>query len=497
MPAIVLATLNARYSHASFGLRYLRANLGPLLGQSALLEFTIHDQAGDIVERILAERPAIVGLGVYIWNVRQTTEVAAQLRAVAPEVKLVLGGPEISHEYEGTLLFSLADHLVTGEADLAFRDLAAGLLEGRPAPKVIAAAPPDPAALVMPYAEYSDEDLRQRIVYVEASRGCPFSCEFCLSSLEVPVRAFALAPFLAALDGLLARGARAFKFVDRTFNLNTQVSRAILEFCLARVRPGFELHFEMVPDRLPEELRAVLRRFPPGVVQLEIGIQTFTPEVAARISRKQNYARTAENFRFVRDETHAHIHADLIVGLPGETLAEFAASFDQLHALRPQEIQLGILKRLKGTPIDRHTRAFGMVYSPMAPYEVLQTAAIAFADMQRMKRFARYFELYVNHGDFDESAAVLFALPAHGSAFAAFLAFADWLWARTRQTHQFQLARLYALLFTYLTGEHGVEPRGLAQQLLRDYDRRKPRKERLEFLRPHVPEGPLVATASP
>lgn len=492
MAEILLTTLNSRYSHASFGLRYLRANAGAHRARTQIVEFTIHQPPLEIVERLLAEKPALIGFGVYIWNVRETTQIIGLLKRLRPEITVVIGGPEVSFEYEETPIFALADHLVTGEGDHAFRELLDALAAGQKPPKVIAAAPPEPASLALPYDEYTDEDLRNRLIYVEASRGCPFTCEFCLSSLEVPVRAFPLEPFLAALDRLLVRGARAFKFVDRTFNLNVKISAAILRFCLARYREGFELHFEMIPDRLPGELRELVTAFPPGAVQFEIGIQTLTEEVMALISRRQNLVKTAENLAFLTGETTIHIHADLIFGLPGETLATFASSFNRLFAMRPGEIQLGILKRLRGAPISRHTEGYGLKFSPEPPYEILETSTVPFEQMQRMKRFARYFELYHNSGNFTESLRELFGLGGGANPFEAFLGFADFLYAKTGQTHQFGRVRLYELLFEYLTGQ-GVAPQLLAQQMLRDYDRQTVRKERLEFLRPHVPAGPLVA----
>lgn len=483
MRRIVLATLNARYSHTSFGLRCLLANLGPYRPRTLLREFTIGQPALQIVEQLLADEPWVIGFGVYIWNVAEVTAVLELLRALRPELKLIIGGPEVSYEYADTDIFRLADHLITGEADVAFRELLAELEAGRTPPKVLAAAPPEVAALQLPYDEYTDTDLRERLLYVEASRGCPFQCEFCLSSLDERVRAFPLPAFLAALQRLLARGARGFKFVDRTFNLSLRTSVAILEFCLAHYRPGLELHFEMVPDRLPAELRTLLARFPAGAVQLELGIQSFTPQVLADISRPQNLQRLEGNLQFLRDHTLAHVHTDLIFGLPGETLESFAAGFDRLIALSPGEIQLGFLKRLRGTPIIRHSESAGLCFSPRPPYEILQTATVQFAEMQKMKRFARYFDLFYNSGDFVLAMQLLLDAP---SPFAAFAQFAEWLYATTRQTHEFALVRRYQLLFTYLTAVLQAEPRGVAEALLRDYDRRQVRRERPEFLRPHV-----------
>ncbi|MFM8931484.1 MAG: B12-binding domain-containing radical SAM protein, partial [Gemmataceae bacterium] len=222
--------------------------------------------------------------------------------------------------------------------------------------------------LKLPYALYDSEDIAHRVIYVEASRGCPFTCEFCLSSLEIPVRAAPLEQFLAEMDQLLKRGTRQFKFVDRTFNLNTRVGITILHFFLDRMQPDLFLHFEMIPDRLPEELKSLIRRFPAGSLQFEVGIQSFNPEVQALISRRQDHAKTVDNLRWLRENTTVHIHADLIAGLPGETMESFGKGFDTLRGLGPQEIQVGILKRLRGTPIIRHDAEWEMVYSPQAPY---------------------------------------------------------------------------------------------------------------------------------
>jgi len=460
MADIVLATLNAKFIHAAFGLRYLLANLGELRPRAALAEFDISQRPLEIVERLLAHRPRIVGLGVYIWNARETTEVVTLLKRLRPEIRVVLGGPEVSYETDQQHIARLADCVITGEADLAFAEVCRALLAGADPPaQVFAASLPELARLRLPYDEYTDEDLAHRLLYVEASRGCPFECEFCLSSLDIPVRQFPLEPFLAALDRLLARGARHFKFVDRTFNLNLRVSRAILDFFRERLRPDLFLHFELVPDRLPAALREVIATFPPGALQFEVGIQTFNPEVAARIRRRQDYARLEENLRWLRTETGVHLHADLIFGLPGETLESFAAGFDRLLALRPHEIQVGLLKRLRGTPIVRHDAEWGLVWSPLPPYEILQSRTVDFATVQRMRRFARFWDLVANSGRFPRTAPLLWAEAV--SPFAEFLRFSDWLFARTGQQHGVALSRLARLLETYLVETRGQDARGV------------------------------------
>ena len=258
MASIVLSTLNARYMHAAFGLRYLLANMGALRDDTRLMEFTIEMRAADIVEKIMEESPSIVGLGVYIWNVQRVAEVVKTVRAVAPHVTLVVGGPEVSHEVDAQPWLSDVDYIVTGEGDAAFPELCARLLSGRkPLQRVIDGGLPELSALTLPYDLYDDEDIAHRVLYVEASRGCPFRCEFCLSSLDKKVRAFDLTEFLTSLQHLMDRGARSFKFVDRTFNLDIERSEKILRFFLDRIELGLFIHFEMVPDRLPERLRTL------------------------------------------------------------------------------------------------------------------------------------------------------------------------------------------------------------------------------------------------
>jgi len=498
MADIVLTTLNAKYIHAAFGLRYLLANLGALQPRARLMEFDINQRPVDIAEILLSQNPGIIGLGVYIWNVAPATELVALLKRVRPDLIVILGGPEVSYETDQQDIVRQADYVITGEGDLKFAEICGALLnhpvaEGRtPAgapPKIIPAELPDFSKLTLPYDFYDEQDIAHRVIYVEASRGCPFTCEFCLSSLDIPVRQAPLPSFLDAMQKLLDRGVRQFKFVDRTFNLNVATSRAILEFFLERHRPGNFYHFEMVPDRLPESLREVLAKFPPGALQAEVGIQTFNPEVAERIRRRQNYERLEDNLGFLREQTGVHIHADLIAGLPGESLQSFADGFDRLIALRPQEIQVGVLKRLRGTPIARHDAEWEMVYSPHAPYEVLRTKLIDFASMQKLRRFARYWDLVGNSGNFVETTPLIWSVgeasclppdadgsetgrtPVPHSPFAAFLRWSEWLHARTGRTDRIALVRLMELLFDYLTGELKVRATLVAETLWRDYQR--------------------------
>ncbi|MFC0253558.1 B12-binding domain-containing radical SAM protein [Massilia consociata] len=450
---ILLSTLNARYTHASLGLRYLLANMGPLREQTRIQEFVIGAKTADLVERILAHqpRPRIVGFGVYIWNVEETTRLVAMLKRVAPDVTVVLGGPEVSYETAEQQIVKLADYVVTGWGDVTFPKLCGEILAGpKPLMKVHAGVQPPMAEVALPYSLYGDEDIAHRTLYVEASRGCPFKCEFCLSSLDKTAWPFPLDAFLAEMESLYARGARLFKFVDRTFNLNVKTSLRIMQFFLDKLEAHPDdpvyAHFELVPDHLPEALKESIARFPPGALQFEIGIQSFNPEVQALVSRRQDNAKAADNIRWLCEHSQTHLHVDLIAGLPGEDVASFARGFDQLVKLGAQEIQFGILKRLRGTPIIRHTEPFGMVYDPYPPYTVLATNLIDFPTMQRLVRFARYWDLVANSGRFANTARVLLG----EKPFDNFMAFSDWIYTRTDATHRIALEKLAKLVQEWL-----------------------------------------------
>lgn len=469
MPEIMLTTLNAKYPHCAFGLRYLFANLGDLQSRAELVEFTINDAMLEVLDAIVSRNPKIVGLGVYIWNVEPATRLIAALKRLRPDIVVVLGGPEVSFEMAEQPIVQLADYVITGEGDLAFARLCRSLLDGmRPTDKIIAADLPRLDEVALPYDFYSDQDIAHRVIYVEASRGCPFTCEFCLSALDIPVRQFPLEPFLAAMQRLLDRGCQAFKFVDRTFNLNPRVSQAILQFFLDRMRPRLFLHFEMIPDRLPDSLRELIVQFPPTSLQFEVGVQTFNDHVAELISRRQNNEQLAANFRFLREQTGVHIHADLIAGLPGETLDSFAAGFDRLLALGPQEIQVGILKRLHGTPIVRHDSAEQMIYSPTAPYEVLSTRVLHAADLGRLRRFARVWDLLGNSGNFVETLPLLWS---DQSPFWTLWRLTNWLHDRLGRFTGIPLLKLTELVFEFAITQLGRDTDTFAMTLLRDYHR--------------------------
>jgi radical SAM superfamily enzyme YgiQ (UPF0313 family) len=471
---ILLVTINARYQHASLGLRYLYANLGDLKPVCKLVEGTLEEAAVDLAERLISDEPRVIGFGVYIWNIRQTHEVITLIKNLRPEIKVVVGGPEVSYESETQKICDLADFVFLGESDLLFYAFCHDyLIENRlPEAKFIRPVLPRLAEVKSPYADYTDEDIKNRVLYVEASRGCPYKCEFCLSSMDISVRNFDLDNFLSDMQTLITRGARQFKFVDRTFNLSIPTGTKILNFFLARISLGLFLHFELVPDRLPEELKQIIKQFPAGSLQFEIGIQTWDPEVSKRISRRQDFKRTQDNFRFLTTQTKVHLHADLIAGLPGETVKTFAEGFNRTIELAPHEIQVGILKRLKGTPIIRHTESWAMIYSEVAPFQVLQTSTMSFSQLQAISRFSKFWDLYANSGNFGSTLSLFKELAAdrrQTSMFDEFFEFSTFLSERHAQRHGIALVNLVKSAWIYLTQRRGVDPIRAREALSYDY----------------------------
>jgi radical SAM superfamily enzyme YgiQ (UPF0313 family) len=454
MSAIVLATINAKWIHPSLALRLLKANLGSLETHCTILEFALRQPLIEKTSPIIAEHPRLLGLSVSIWNHLATLEL---LKALEEEWKnkaqkpyIVLGGPEVSWLQENAEIFSYADYVIRGEGEESFRSLCFELLgDGNQAVetkayKVVFTGKGDDIVNVneisSPYRLYTDEDLTRKLIYVEASRGCPFNCEFCLgSSRNHPavrkIREFPLEPFLADIEALIKRGGRTFKFLDRTFNLDIDRAQKIMEFFLNYIIGHINgrinnkplcVHFEMVPSRFPQSLKELICRFPAGTLRLELGIQTFNTKTRALLQISGDIDEELKTLEFLREKTNAILHVDLIAGLPGEDFISFRSGFDRLWQKvsgTTFEIQLGILKCLSGTPIARHNEAYEMKYSNTPPYEVIETGALSAAELGRIKNFARFWELIVNRAPFPDLIAIL--LPAGNPIFDRFMDLSD------------------------------------------------------------------------
>ncbi len=479
---IILTTLNSRFTHSAIGLRYLYANMQNLQNNTNILEFSINDTIQTVAEKLLINTPDIIGIGVYIWNASEVRELIHIIKKVSPRTVVVLGGPEVTH-LPFRVNFDEADYIIQGEGDLAFYALCKNIINKQPTEKIIKMSMPDLKAIQLPYMYYTDDDIKNRYIYVEISRGCPFECEFCLSSMDEKVRAFDLDAVLAEFEKLWERGARNFKFVDRTFNLNMKAANKILDFFLAKEAPYFA-HFEVIPDHFPSSLREKIKRFPHGALQLEIGIQTLNLEIAKNISRQLKLDKIKDNIAFLEHETTAHIHLDLIVGLPGESLESFGRNLDELMRISSCEIQIGILKKLSGTHINRHDIQEGMVYSDIPPYDILKNNKLSFLDIQIMKRFARFWDLFYNSGNFKTSLPLLWQ---NESVYENFYAFGIWIYEQTDATYKISLQRQGELLFSYLHVNKGIKEQAIASAMLQDMMKLKGRAVP-SYLKPYAQE---------
>jgi radical SAM superfamily enzyme YgiQ (UPF0313 family) len=489
MKDILLAAINAKWIHPSLALRLLKANLGPLENRCDIIEFALRQPLCEKMTPLLLARPKILGLSVSIWNHPATLELLKKLReawaleAVQKPV-IILGGPEASYLCRESEILQLADYCIRGEGETAFRELCGAILEEdltrtMPAQAGSSASRRNDGEILINnkfntvnvteiksgYSLYTDEDLNRKLVYVEASRGCPFGCEFCLSAASsgaAGVREFPLEPFFYEMEDLIRRGAKTFKFLDRSFNLNIERAQEIMEFFLYNInkqkkqnRKPLIVHFEMVPSRFPPELIDTLARFPSNTLRLEIGIQTLNPDVSARIGRPSKPEQELKTLRLLGEKTNAIIHADLIAGLPGEDVSSFGKGFDALWAaLFPGcgnnriEIQLGILKLLPGAPIARHIEPFGMKFNPLPPYEIIETSDIPASGLDRIKNFARFWELIVNRGLLDIGPAPVFD---------RFMALSDSLLARFGRNWGIAKDELQEQIKGLGTGDQGLE----------------------------------------
>lgn len=450
---IVLVAMNAGYAHTSLSLRCLFANLNELKTQTQLLEVDAQLSPLQIVERILEKKPKLVAFSAYIWNAVMLKDVLQLLQAVKPDVIRVAGGPQIIADDDPSGLLPLLDVAVVGEAERVVASVFQRLLNGERVASPVIAVPPDLSAVALPYSSYTDKDLEHRMVYVEATRGCPFQCTYCTSAGS-RLRYFPLDDLLNAFGKLLDRGVHQFKFLDRSFNYGGEQSLAILDFFLNRKFNGLRLHFEFTPDELSPAWQDRLRRFDPGMLHIEMGVQTWNPSVAKVIKRPLNPPGIERALRFMIDEAKADVHADLIVGLPGESSACFAAGFDRLVAFDPAEIQVGILKRLPGTAISEQDSAWDVVWSPLPPYAIIQNTFYSFEHLCRMERFSRCWDLLYNRGRFQESVRLLWRDGA--SPFTRVGYVSDHVYTRCGRMYGISPKRLAESLFDILVKKAGI-----------------------------------------
>jgi len=431
---LLLATLHAKYVHASLALPSLAACCGEIPGvEPVIREYTVNERTDAILPRLVAEAPDVAAFSCYIWNVEATLRLVADLKLILPGLFVILGGPEVT--FGSSELLSEAtqvDCIVRGEGEATFRELVQLLAEcsGSAIPdelleticgitfrsddEIVTTPERPPVAdlniLPSPFAA-GLVDTAKPLIYLETSRGCPFSCAFCISSVEQGVRSFSPERIERDLAILMDGGVQTIKLVDRTFNYDPMRADRIWKFILERNRTS-RFHFEIAADLLTDDNIRLLATVPPGVFRFEIGVQSAHGATLESVGRRSDLERLFANVARLKRETGVTLHLDLVAGLPGEDFAGFAASLDRLLTAAPHHIQVEPLKVLKGTRMRKIAREHHYAWSPSPPYRILATPWLSFTDICRIEAVSHALELFHNSGRFSATlAAVARAIP--------------------------------------------------------------------------------------
>lgn len=434
----LLTAVNAKYIHSNPAIYSLRAYAGEeMRPHIELAEYTVNQRMPDILADLYEKKPDAVGFSCYIWNWSLIRELIRELPKILPDTDLWLGGPEVSYDAPEILrAFPGVKGIMVGEGEASFRDLMRWYVNGRGTLEEIGGLclpegytprreTIDLSALPFLYGEAGAElsAFDNRIIYYESSRGCPYRCTYCLSSIDKSVRLRDLTTVERELQFFLDRRVKQVKFVDRTFNCNREHAMAVWSYLHKHDNGVTNFHFEIAADRLTEEEIALLNRLRPGQVQLEIGVQSFHPKTLRAVCRTADVERLERVVAAIRQGHNIHIHLDLIAGLPYEDYVTFAESFHRVYAMRPEQLQLGFLKVLKGSPMAEQAAAYGIRYLDEPPYETLLTKWLSYGEMRRLKRVEEMVELYYNSGQFTHTLRFLERIFAH--PFALYEALAD------------------------------------------------------------------------
>ena len=437
---VVLSTLNSKFIHSSLALRYLKA-YGEAHGQAYdIVEYTINMPVLHILSDITEHDIDVLGFACYIWNIEMTLHVVDMVKAVRPDIKIVLGGPEVSFTADELLeRCPNIDYIVQGEGEEAFHDLVTALqlgndgldpvipgVRGRRDGSILgsleAVEVSDLSSIPFPYTEEDMEDLEHKIIYYESSRGCPFSCQYCLSGNKNTVRFFPQERTLEELQWFIDHGVKQVKFVDRTFNCAPHHHRPLMEF-MRDSDTDMNFHLEMEPELMTEWETNILCETPPGRIQIEVGVQSTHKKTLDAINRYNDWPYIQKSIRPIIQAGRTHVHMDLIVGLPHEDFNRFGQSFNDLFSLQPHALQIGFLKLLKGSGV-RQMREYKYVADPLAPYEVLSTHVLPYDDVRFLKYFEDVFERFYNSERFRTTFGYIGQQLIHGET-DAFTYFCD------------------------------------------------------------------------
>ncbi|WP_283720747.1 B12-binding domain-containing radical SAM protein [Clostridium perfringens] len=476
---ILLTAINSKYIHSNLAVRYLKAFTKDLDFQGDIKEFSINDRVENILEGIIEEKPDVVAFSCYIWNMEFVNRLAELIKLVDPNIEILYGGPEVSYEGKEFLENHEGEYVIVGEGEKTFREfvlykLGEGkiedikglnykrdgkVFENPKRPEM------DMNELVFPYTY--EEDINNKIVYYEASRGCPFKCKYCLSSVMHGVRFLDVERVKKELKYFMERGLKLVKFVDRTFNCNREYTVELLKY-LSEQDTETRFHFEVASDLLTEEQIEILNNAPKGRFQLEVGVQTTNNEVLHNINRYITYENIKEKVLKVAAGKNVMQHLDLIAGLPGEDLESFKKSFNDVHDIRPDEIQLGFLKLLKGSSMREEAKKWGIVYSPYAPYEIIRSKDISYEELLLLKKVEAMVDKYYNSCKFNN--VIKFFLNIYDKPFDFYYDLAMFFEEKGNFKRSIGNVEYYKILLDFYLEKIGGEDEGLFKEVLKfDY----------------------------
>lgn len=473
----VLTTLNAKYIHTSLALRWLYvANKDQF--DIDFVEYTIKEKTETVAAELLAQDPDVLGIGVYIWNVEQTRELISILKEQKPNLIIILGGPEVTYEPEFFLDNWSIDYVISGEGEFVLGELLSVIEQGNKdviiegvsnkqyINKVMAQADLEKLVqLTSPYSLERDRgELKNRMVYFETSRGCPYQCQYCLSSLEKGVRYFSMDYILSNLGYLINSDAKQIKFLDRTFNLNKEHTYRIFNFLIKNHRENLSCQFEIYADLLKEDMIDYLNsNLPEKYFRFEVGIQSTYEPTNIAVRRKQNFPLLYDNVKKLMDGERIDLHLDLIAGLPYESIDRFIKSFNDVFSLGAKEVQLGFLKMLRGTNLRKNAAQYGYEYEAKAPYEIKYNADISEEDLGRIHETEHALEKFWNSGRFSLTMKALFDNEYKGRYFELFDEIGLYYKSHNLPHRGYQLEDLFRYLHSFLLSK-GIDLFNLLRQ---------------------------------
>jgi len=484
---ILLSTLNAKFIHSSLALAYLQEFCSNEAWDINIREFTINEKNDYIMAEIFMERPDILCFSCYIWNIEAVLDICKDYKKVAPQSIIVLGGPEVSYDSRKVLQDNMAvDYVIRGEGEFTLRELLQSIYFNKPLENIKGMSyrhineiceNPDRELIsdldVIPTPYKGDlKYYKNKIIYYETSRGCPFNCAYCLSSTIKGVRFFSLDRVKKDLSFLIKKGVKQVKFVDRTFNCNEKRAWEIMKFIIDEVdknKTGTSFHFEICADLLSEEMLLFLSQVPAGLFDFEIGVQSTCTEALKAVNRKSDLEKLSRNVNALKAAGNIRLHLDLLAGLPCESYRRFACSFNYVYGLNPDVIQLGFLKLLKGSLIREKNADYGYKFQTDPPYQVLKNNYINYEEMIKLSRIEDILERYYNSGVMFNTVSYIIRNIYSGDAFCFLEKFA----AYWQDNYLFGIGHRkeaeYSILKNYIDCFHNSYSKEVNELLKYDY----------------------------